>query len=167
MKKAICLLFAVLMVLSLTGCNDNTQTITCVELNMQVPKDMKDVNQTEEIKEYGFTFAMENERFFICGLRQDFVDIENGRSMTLEEYASQLLTLYGISDRATTGKRESKGYVYLRFNLPLESGMNEYLCGIFKSSGAFWLIQINTTAEKFDETKFLQYLDTVNFSPLD
>ena len=166
MKKAFCLLFAALMALSLAGCTP-MQSISHVELNMQVPADMVDVNQTEDIKGYGFIFAMENEQFFICGLRQDLSDFENGKSTTIEEYTSQLVTEYGIADRVTYGERKSKGYVYLRFNMALESGMSEYLCGIFKSSGAFWLIQINTTAEKFDETKFLQYLDTVNFSPLD
>lgn len=162
MKKAICLLFAVLMVLSLTGCNP-TQTITCVELTMKVPQDMKDVNQSEEIKEYGFTFAMENETLFICGLRQDLVDIENGKSMTLEEYTMQLFQLYGLDGRATYGKREGKDYVYLRFNLLLENGLNEYLCGVYKSPGAFWLIQMNSLQEKFDEAQFYTYLDSVTF----
>lgn len=163
MKKAICLLFALLMLLSLTGCNP-TQTITCVELTMQVPQDMKDVNQSDEVKEYGFTFAMENETLFICGLRQDLLDIENSDTMTLEQYAQELINLYGLAGRTTCAQRKSRNYVYLQFEIPLESGMNKYLCGVYKSSGAFWLIQMNCTPENYKEEVLFEYLDSVTFS---
>ena len=160
MKKAICLVFAVLMVLSLTGCNA-TKEITNIELIMDVPEDMVDVSDSEGVSLYGFNFAMENEQIFICGLRQDKSDIDNGRTMTLEDYVHQLLELYGLEGRATHAERLD--YIYLRFTLPLESGVNEYLCGAYQCEDAFWLIQMNGTTNNFNESQWFDYLDSVHF----
>ena len=163
MKKAISLLFALVMVLSLTGCG-NTVTYTSLELNMQVPKDMKDVAQDESIQEYGFTFAIENDQIFICGLRQAVVDIQNGPTMTTLDYTAQIMQDYGLVGRASYGERKSRDYVYLRFTMPLENGVNEYLCGVYKTENAFWLLQMNGKTENFDEAKWYEYLDSVTFT---
>lgn len=163
MKKAISLLFALIMVLSLAGCS-NTVAYTNLELTMQVPPDMKDVAQDESIQEYGFTFAIENEQIFICGLRQELVSIQNGLNMTTQDYAAQIVQNYGLTGRATVGDRASKDYVYLRFSIPLENGVNEYLCGVYKTDKAFWLLQMNGKTENFDEAKWYEYLDSVTFN---
>ena len=163
MKRALCLVFALLLTFSLTGCNP-TRTISSIELTMEVPEDMKDVSQNEDVLGYGFNFAMENDELFICGLRQDMSDIENGRTMTLEEYTHQLIQLYGLEGRVTHGERKSRGYMYLRFTIPLESGINEYLCGAYRCDGAFWLIQMNGLTKNFDEATWYEYLDSVEFS---
>ena len=159
MKKAICLLFAVLMVVSLAGCAPKNN-YTCIDLSMRVPEGMTNVTDNEDVQGYGFSFALENSKMFICGLRQDFLDLENGASMTLEDYVHKLIETYGLAT-ATHGERHSKGYIYLRFTLPLESGMNEYLCGAYRFNGAFWLIQMNGLTENFNEAQWFEYLDSV------
>ena len=161
MKKALCLVFALLLTLSLTGCTP-TKTISSIELTMEVPEDMQDVSQNEDVLGYGFNFAMENQEMFICGLRQDMSDIENGRTMTLEEYTHQLIEQYGLQGRASHGERLD--YMYLRFTKPLENGVNEYLCGAYRCDGAFWLIQIVGLTQNFDEADWYDYLDSVEFT---
>ena len=163
MKKAICLLFAVLMVLSLTGCNP-TQTFAHLEMTMQVPEGMQNVTVDDDMAESHIVFALEKGDFLIAGVRQEISTIENGLSMTPTDYANLIVQEKGLIGRATVGERKSKGYVYLRFSWPHENGINEYFCGVYKTSTAFWFLQMNGLTEGFDEGKWFSYLDSVTFS---
>ncbi len=163
MKKAICLLFAVLMTLSLSGCNP-TDNYTCMELTMQVPEGMQDVPVDDTMAENHIVFALEKGDFLIAGVRQEISTIENGLTMTPADYGNLIIQEKGLIGRASLEERKSKGYAYLRFNWPHENGVNEYLCGVYKTSNAFWFLQMNGLAENFDETKWLSYLDSVTFN---
>jgi len=163
MKKAISLLFALVMILSLTGCN-NTVAYTSLELNMQVPEGMQEVPVDEEMSQRSIVFALENEQLLIAGVRQEISTIENGLTMTPTDYANLIIQEKGLTGRAALGERKSKDYVYLRFTMPMGNGVNEYLCGIYKTNNAFWFLQMNGKTENFDEIKWFEYLDSVTFS---
>ena len=88
----------------------------------------------------------------------------DGVNMTTLGYAQRIITQYGLTGNVSYGERKSRDYVYLRFTMPLSDGVNEYLCGVYKTNQAFWLIQMNGKTENFDEIKWYEYLDSVTFS---
>jgi hypothetical protein len=149
----------VLIVLSLAGCNP-TMAYSCRELTMQVPKNVKDVSSLDE--NIGFNFALQSDTVFICGIRQEISNIKDGTTMTVEDYVHQLMEQNGMEGNADHAAR--KDYVCIRFVLPLEDGIHQYLCGAYKSSEAFWLIQMDAKTADFDEETFFEYLDSVKFS---
>ena len=159
MKRMLCLLLCAAFVLTLAGCNP-TKAYSCRELTMQVLEKVEDVSAAEE--NILFNFALESDTVFICGIRQDIFAMEDGLTMTAEDYAHQLMESYQLEGYATHGER--KGYVYIRFSMPLQDGVHQYLCGAYKSSEAFWLIQMDAKTADFDEELFFDYLDSVKFS---
>jgi hypothetical protein len=159
MKKMLCLLLVALLVLPLAGCNP-TKAYSYRELTMQVPEKAEDVSAAEE--NILFNFALESDTIFICGIRQDIAGMEAGQTMTAEDYAHQLMEDYQLEGYATHGER--RGYVYIRFSVPLQDGVHQYLCGAYKSKEAFWLIQMDAKTADFDEEAFFDYLDSVKFS---
>lgn len=158
MKKMVCLLLTALFVLSLAGCS--TTAYSCRELTMEVPKNVKDVSSLEENGQ--FNFALESDTIFICGIRQEISSLKDGLTMTAEDYAHQVMEAHQMEGNAAHGQRN--GYTYIRFNVPLQDGVHQYLCGAYKSSEAFWLIQMDAKTADFDEETFFDYLDSVKFS---
>ena len=158
MKKTVSLLLAAMLLL-LCGCSD-TEPFTCLELTMDVPKDIADVSEAEE--NIGFHFALESDTLFICGIRQDIIDIPNGNTLSLHDYAHQLEETYQLQD-ATHAQREGKDYIYFRFQVPLQDGVHQYLCGVYRSESAFWLLQMDAKNADFDEEACFDYLDSVKF----
>ena len=159
MKKTLCLLLVALLVLSLAGCNP-TMEYSCRELTMKVPTNVQDVSALDENAQ--FNFALESDTIFICGIRQDISSFADGLTMTAEDYAHQLMEDYQMEGNVSHGQR--KEYTYLRFVIPLQDGVHQYLCGTYKSSEAFWLIQMDAKTADFDEELFFSYLDSVKFS---
>ena len=158
MKRLVSLLLAAMLLL-LCGCSA-AEPFTCLELTMDVPKGMANVSKEEE--NVGFHFALESDTLFICGIRQDFLDIPNGPNMTLHDYAHQLEETYQLQD-AYHAEREGKNYIYFRFQVPLQDGVHQYLCGAYRSDSAFWLIQMDAKNADFDEEACFDYLDSVKF----
>lgn len=159
MKKAVCLLTALLLIVCLSGCNP-THPYTCKELTMKVPSNMADVSELTENST--FTFALESDTLFICGIREDIHWIAEGPNMTAEDYAHILIEQYQMEDYAYHDERH--GYVYINFAMPLEDGVHQYLCGVYRTEEAFWLIQIDARTEDFSEKDWFSYLDSVKFS---
>ena len=129
----------VTMLLLLCGCS-STMPYTCLELSMDVPEDMVDVSK--EPDNLAFNFALENDKLFICGIRQDFFDIENGVNLSLHDYAHQLEDMYQLQD-AYHAEREGEDYIFFRFQVPLQDGVHQYLCGVYRSESTFWLLQMD------------------------
>lgn len=146
--------------LLLPGCNP-TESISAAELTMKVPEGMTDVSK--ESDNLMFNFALKNETMFICGLRQDFIDIPDGSTLTLEDYTHQLMELYQMHD-TIHDQRPGEDYIYLRFQVPLADGVHQYLCGVYRSKSAFWLIQMDAKNADFEEERFFTYLDSVSFT---
>ena len=163
MKKAICLLFAVLMTLSLAGCAP-TETYTCLELTMKVPEGMQNVTVDDNMAENHIVFALEKGDFLIAGVRQEISTIENGLYMTAEDYGNLIIEQKGLYGKASVGERKSKDYAYIRFNWPHQNGANEYLCGVYKTNDAFWFLQMNGLEYNFNESVWFSYLDSVTFT---
>ena len=161
MKKAFALVLAALLAVTALGCNP-TQSYTCLDLTMDIPKDITDVSEAEE--NIMFHFALENDYLFICGIRQDFLDIADGAAMTLDEYTHRLMELYELEDIAIHAQRDGRDYIYLRFQVPLEDGVHQYLCGVYRAPGGFWLIQMDARTADFDEERCFSYLDSVRFN---
>lgn len=159
MKKTLSLLLAAVLCLSLAGCNP-TKTFTYLELTMQVPEKMEDVSAADE--NAIFNFALQSDTVFICGIRQDILEVEDGQNKTAEDYAHQLIETYQLEGYASHAQR--KGYVYIRFSVPLQDGVHQYMCGAYKSDEAFWLIQMDAKTADFDEEALFGYLDSVKFN---
>ena len=160
MKKAISLVLAAILVLLLPGCNP-TESFSCQELTMKVPEGMADVST--EAENMTFNFALQSDTLFVCGLRQDFLDIANGNTLSLEDYAHQLVERYQM-ENAYHDERPGEDYIFMRFQVPLADGVHQYLCGVYRSDSAFWLIQMDAKTADFDEEQCFSYLDSVTFS---
>ena len=126
---------------------------------MQVPENMEDVSKLEE--NAMFRFALESDELFISGIRQDFMDFENGKDMSLHDYVHQLTEDNGMTDAV---HNDRNGYVYLYFEMPLADGVHTYLCGAYRAAEGFWLIQIDSLRVNFDEEQAFKYLDSVEFN---
>lgn len=126
---------------------------------MQVPEGMTDVSELEENSL--FRFALESDELFICGIRQDFLDFNDGLNMTIEDYVHQLVEDNGMVDAI---HNERNGYVYMYFQRPLADGVHTYLCGAYRAQSGFWLIQIDALKGDFDEERAFEYLDSVEFN---
>ena len=165
MKRAICLVFAVLLLVSATGCNqEKLQTYIYEDMTLSLPTDMTNVTEREKATKPEILFAFENETLFLYCIREKKAAISPEEHITLEEYTHTLVSTWGL-DSFPHGKREGKDYYYIRFNQPHrdgeKGGVREYLTGVYMNDTAYWFIQMDAWQEDFDEEACYRYLDSV------
>lgn len=165
MKKILRVIALVLAMAALTGCTllpskDSTKTYTCRDLTMEVSSKMKDVSGQEDFSD--FTFALDSNAVAIFGLNETFAEYPALEEYTTKDYADLLIQLYGIN--STTQARSGKDYHYLVYTADTDLGEFTYMAGIFRNSSGFWMIQICTPTEKYDQEEFFSYMDTVKLS---
>lgn len=162
MKKAIRIIALVLAMVLLTGCTllpskDSTKSYTCRDLTIEVPSKMKDVSGKEDFS--GFTFALDSKNLAIFALNETFAEYPVLEEYTTKDYADLLIQLYGVN--STVQERSGKGYHYLVYTADTELGECTYMAGIFRNSNGFWMIQVCTPTEDYNQEEFFSYLDTV------
>lgn len=165
MKTTIRVIALVLAMALLTGCTllpskDSTKSYSCRDLTMEIPSKMKDVSGQEEFS--GFTFALDSNKLVIFGLNETFSDYPALEEYTTKDYADLLIQVYGVN--STVQERSGKDYHYLVYTADTDLGEFTYMAGIFRNSNGFWMIQVCTPTEKYDQEEFFSYLDTVKLN---
>ena len=165
MKTTIRVIALVLAMVLMTGCTllpskDSTKSYSCRDLTMEIPSKMKDVSGQEEFS--GFTFALDSNKLVIFGLNETFAEYPVMEEYSTKDYADLLIQLYGVN--STVQERSGKDYHYLVYTADTELGEFTYMAGIFRNSNGFWMIQVCTPTEKYDQEEFFSYLDTVKLN---
>ncbi|MBR6594955.1 MAG: hypothetical protein IKK72_00020 [Oscillospiraceae bacterium] len=165
MKKTVRIIALVLAMVLLTGCTlfpakESTKSYSCRDLTMEISSKMKDVSGQEDFS--GFTFALDSNDMAIFGLNETFAEYPVLEEYTTKDYADLLIQLYGVN--STVQERSGKDYHYLVYTADTELGEFTYMAGIFRNSNGFWMIQVCTPTDKYDQEEFFSYLDTVKLS---
>ena len=165
MKKTVRIIALVLAMVLLTGCTlfpakESTKSYSCRDLTMEISSKMKDVSGQEDFS--GFTFALDSNDMAIFALNETFAEYPVLEEYTTKDYADLLIQLYGVN--STVQERSGKDYHYLVYTADTELGEFTYMAGIFRNSNGFWMIQVCTPTDKYDQEEFFSYLDTVKLS---
>ena len=165
MKNTVRMIALVLAMILLTGCTlfpakESTKSYSCRDLTMEISSKMKDVSGQEDFS--GFTFALDSNDMAIFALNETFAEYPVLEEYTTKDYADLLIQLYGVN--STVQERSGKGYHYLVYTADTELGEFTYMAGIFRNSNGFWMIQVCTPTDKYDQEEFFSYLDTVKLS---
>lgn len=152
------------MVLSLAACSVDVRT---AEAKTFTSEGMT-ITLTEGFREKsvsGYTVGYNSSKVGVLALREEFTAIENGASITLEDYAQQVLK--NNQDRVSVDKVEqSDGLTYMEYTATSDSREYRYFVTMFKSSDAFWLVQFFCKSSEYAEYRsyFVGWAKTVTFS---
>lgn len=166
MKKIKTLILFVLVISILTGCSalskitgDDLKTFDLDKLTIEAPKTLSDQSGNSDFE--GFDFALADMEIAIIGLFEDPSILEDGDSLTLEEYADMIVYYNELDSEVMT--RADEDYLYIVYDATVEDIVFKYLGGMYKTEEGFWFIQIYSEADSFDQETFLSYLDSVSF----
>ena len=155
MKKMIRLLALLLALALLTGCGASAKTFTCKELSIEIPSYMRDVSGQSEFS--AFTFALDSSKIAVFGLNETFADYPVLEEYNTQDYAELVISSHGLS--GTVSQRGN--YHYIVYAAETEAGEYTYVAGIFRNDNGFWMVQVCSLTENYNEEAFLGYLDTV------
>lgn len=164
MKKAIRILALLLAMTVLAGCslirvNKPPVSFSCRDMTMNVPADLKDVTGQSDYSTYAF--ALDSDDFAILAINELFSDYPKTEEYNTGTYAQMLNMVYGLNGKV--GHREGKDYHYIIYTTEAEMGECTCIAGIFRSGKGFWIIQVISVTEDYDQEESLSYLDTVVF----
>ena len=162
MKNALRILAVLtLMALLISGCAATVEDkeFSCQELTMTVPGYMTDKSDDADFA--NFTFALDSYKIAIFGIREDHSLFEGTDINNLDIYTETLIQVSNLDCAFET--REGKDYLYFTYTAENAGTTYAYVCGTFMTDEAFWMVQVASEEDKFDEAEFLAILDTVMF----
>lgn len=165
MKKTIRILAMLLAMVLLTGCSvikvkKPPVSFSCRDMTMNIPSDLKDVSSQSDYSSY--VFAMASEDFAVFGINELFSDYPKTEEYNTGTYAQMLDMVYGLNGKV--GHREGKDYHYIVYTTDIDLGECTCVAGVFRSGKGFWIIQVLSTTEEYDQEESLSYLDSVEFN---
>lgn len=139
---------------------DAAETYTCRELTMFVPEGMSDVSGQSNLS--NFTFALDSAKLAIFGLNETFAEYPELEEYSTKDYADLIVEVYQVN--GNTAQRTGKNYHYIIYTAETTQGEFTYMAGIFKNSTGFWMVQICSATEDYNEQLFFAYMDSVNIN---
>lgn len=122
-----------------------------------------DFKQTEE---EGFTVCFDSGAVVIFCLKEKFTLKDGLNNMSVEEYTESVREVN--SDLDSTDVVSEDGYAYMEysFNNLILGKTFRYMCTVFKTEDAFWMIQFSCEEFVYEhyKPKFASWAKTVRFS---
>lgn len=164
MKKAIRILALLLAVVLLAGCSlinvkKPPVSFSCREMTMNVPYDAKDVSGQSDYSTY--VFALASDDYLVLGIHELFADYPKTEEYNTGTYAQMLNMFYGLNGKI--GHQEDKDYHYIVYTTDTDLGESTCVAGVFRSKQGFWIIQVISTTEAYNQEDSLSFLDSVEF----
>ena len=165
MKKFLRIVALLLATVLLTGCalinvKKPPVSFSCRDMTMNVPDGLKDVTGQSDYSSYAF--ALDSDDFAVLGINELFADYPKTEEYNTGTYAQMLNMVYGLNGKI--GHREDNDYHYIVYTAEAEMGECTCIAGVFRSDKGFWIIQVLSTTEAYDQEESLSYLDSVKFS---
>lgn len=135
-------------------------SFSCRDMTMNVPADLTDISGQSDYSSY--VFALGSEDFAVLGINELFSDYPKLEDYNTGTYAQMLVMVYGINGNVR--ERDGKDYHYIVYTTDIDLGECTCVAGVFRSSKGFWIIQVLSTTEEYDQEESLSYLDSVAFS---
>lgn len=135
--------------------------------------------KTFQVQELGITLTEEFEEVSVPGYAACFTSGETAvfvlreepqkelfGELSLDAYGAMILANNGLGEGVQLQKEEGLTTFQCRMTAPDSEEEYDYYCGLFRSEGAYWLVQITTTAQQPEERSplFLQWLKSVRFA---
>ena len=160
MKKAVAVLVAALMILSLASCAffPKEKPFSVSEMLIML------TDAFEEAEFEGYTKAFDSRKAAVFVLRED-KSLLNGVDLSLEEYAE--LTKAANASRGPGEIKNEDGLTYFEYDYYGNDGTTiySYLTTMFESDDAFWLVQFACAEPEYEKMRpeFIKYAKSVTF----
>ncbi len=161
MKKFLSLLFAVVMLVSLTSCmTASPKDFTCEGMTVTL------TDRFKETEYEGYTVCYGSPDVMVIVLKESFSLQAGLDQMTLDEYAKLVLQANASKSPSEITKHEGFQSMEYDFLNEKENQTYSYFSTMFKGPDAFWLIQFACKTEDYDANKdtFLTYANSIKFA---
>ena len=160
MKKAVAVLIAVIMVMSLAGCElfPKEKAFGVNEMLITL------TDAFTEADFEGYTKAFDSRKTAVFVLRED-KSVLNGVELSLAEYAD--LTRAANESRGPGEIKNEDGLTYFEYDYYGSDGATiySYFTTMFNSDEAFWLVQFACQRDEYEKLRpeFIKYAQSVTF----
>lgn len=159
MKRILLVLTALVLLVSLVACGE-AQPKTFTAEGMSVT--LTDGFTKRSVD--GFTVAYDSKDVAVLALKESFADFQ-GIELTLKEYAD--LVRQSNASRNPTAVVEKDGLYTMEYSFfnEEENETYKYLCAMYESEDAFWMVQFACKADAYDSLSdtLLTYAKSVSF----
>ncbi|MBQ2324778.1 MAG: hypothetical protein II377_00870 [Clostridia bacterium] len=166
MKKALSLLFVLLMVFSLTACGPDeaksgkAKAYTIEDMTITLTDSFMHMKALAP----NFTDCYGATDVTAIFLKETFASLEATGDEDLDVYAEAVRESNTASDM--TAVLHEDGVTYLEYTAESDGDTFKYFAAVFKGSDAFWLVQFACDVEEYDGYKsyFISWAKTVEFA---
>lgn len=162
MKKLLCVLVSLLMVMSLlVSCGSKAKDFSWQGLTLTLDSSFTTVDTTDESASYANYFKM----YVVIITRETFAElseVEIDTDMTVEEYAK--LSIEANEFDATVQTED--GVTYYTYTADVDGTEFTYMATVHRLGEAYWLVQFASETADFETAKpqFITWAKTVTYN---